>query len=128
MTIKRGVQSLSVAVPLLIALFAAVVSGGVNVWYLLEPPVDETSDLGKVLDQAPLRQWTRIGTYNTEAACEATRIEAVRATLDEIVRLSKIGPLPSRDIFRGAIHDRRLAEASSCVFQDDPSLAPESAP
>ena len=128
MSIKRDAQCLSVTASLLIALFAAVASGNAKGWYLLEPPVDETSDLGAVLDQAPVRRWTRIGTYSTEAACEAKRVEAIRATLDEIVRLSKTSPLPSRDIFRGASHDRRLAEASTCVSADDRSLAPKSAP
>jgi len=99
-------------VSLLIGPFAAVGNGDAKGWYLLEPPVEETSDLGKVLEQAPLRQWTRIGTYG--------------ATVDEIVRLSRTWPLPSRDIFRGANQDRRLAEASTCVSADDPSLARES--
>jgi hypothetical protein len=125
-TIRHDVQCFLLTVSLLIAPFA-VVSGGVKGWYLLEPPVEETSDFGKVLEQAPLRQWTRIGTYNTEAVCEARRSQAIRATVDEIVRLSKTSPLPPRDTFRGANQDRRLAEASACVSADDPSLARESA-
>jgi len=126
-TVRPGAQCFLLTVSLLTAPFAAIVNGDAKGWYLLEPPVEETTDLGKVLEQAPLTQWTRIGTYNTEAGCEARRFEAIRATVNEIVRLSKTSPLPSRDIFRGANQDRRLAEASTCVSADDPSLARESA-
>jgi hypothetical protein len=126
-TIGRDAQCFLLTVSLLIAPFAAAVSGDASGWYLLEPPVEETSDLGKVLEQASLMQWTRIGTYSTEAVCEARRFETIRATVDEIVRLSKTSPRPSRDIFRGANQDRRLAEGSTCVSADDPSLARESA-
>jgi hypothetical protein len=125
-TVGGNAQCFLLTVSLLIGPFAAVGNGDAKGWYLLEPPVEETSDLGKVLEQAPLRQWTRIGTYSTEAVCEARRFEAIRATVDEIVRLSRTSPLPSRDIFRGANQDRRLAEASTCVSADDPSLARES--
>jgi len=39
----------------LIAAFDASAAGGAKEWYLIEPPVDETSDFGHgVLDEAPL--------------------------------------------------------------------------
>jgi hypothetical protein len=113
---------LLLAVTLLIAPFAAVVSGGPKQWLLLEPPVDETSEFGRVLDEAPLPRWTRFGTFDNETACEFKRRESVEATLKEIVKLNKTSPLPSRDTFRGALRDRRLAEASNCVSADDPHL------
>ncbi len=81
----------------------------------MEPPLDGTSDLGKVLDEAPLAQWNRIGRYDSEATCEARRNEAVKATMDEVVRMSKSWPLPSRDMWLGAARDRvlqRLVAAS----------------
>jgi len=50
----------------LIAAFDASAAGGAKEWYLIEPPVDETSDFGHgVLDEAPLNQWKRIATYDT---------------------------------------------------------------
>ena len=93
---------------------------------MLEPPLDGTSDLGQVLDEAPLAQWNRIGTYATEGACEASRKEAVKATREETMRMSKSWPLPSIDMWRAADGERRRAEASDCISADDPRLAPES--
>jgi hypothetical protein len=56
-------RHLFVTVALLMAPFGALASEGAKGWYLMEPPVDETSDLGfAVLDQAPLTQWARIAT------------------------------------------------------------------
>lgn len=114
------------AVALLIAPFGSLATASAQRWLLMEPPFDGTSDLGKVLDEAPLAQWNRIGRYDSEATCEARRNEAVKATMDEVVRMSKSWPLPSEDMWRGAARDRRLAEASSCISADDPRLAPES--
>lgn len=84
-------------VALLIAPFDAVAGDGLKEWYLMEPPVDNSSNVGYgVLDQAPLTQWNRIATYSTEAACEAKRSETVQATKEEIVRLSQTSPLQQR--------------------------------
>jgi hypothetical protein len=110
-------------VALLIAPFDSLASDGATRWYLLEPPVDETSNFGYgVLDQAPLTKWTRIATYDTEAACEYERNEAVKASRDETLRLSKTSPLPKLEIFKGAYRDSRLAGVSTCVSADDPRL------
>ena len=47
----------------LVAPFDSLAGEGAKRWYLLEPPVDETSDFAYgVLDQAPLTKWTRIAT------------------------------------------------------------------
>jgi hypothetical protein len=89
---------------LLIAPFDSLASDGATRWYLLEPPVDETSNFGYgVLDQAPLTKWTRIATYDTEAACEYERNEAVKASRDETLRLSKTSPLPKLEIFKRSL-------------------------
>jgi hypothetical protein len=113
----------------LVAPFDSLAGEGAKRWYLLEPPVDETSDFGYgVLDQAPLTKWTRIATYDTEAACEYKRNEAVQASRDETVRLSKTSPLPNLEIFRGAYRDSRLAGISTCVSADDPRLTSGSTP
>ena len=113
----------------LVALFDSLAGEGAKRWYLLEPPVDETSDFAYVvLDQAPLTKWTRIATYDTEAACEYKRNEAVQASRDETVRLSKTSPLPNLEIFRGAYRDSRLAGVSTCVSADDPRLTSGSTP
>ena len=112
-----------ITVALLIAPFDVLEGEDVKGWYLLEPPVEETSDFGfGVLDQAPLTQWNRIATYSTEAACEAKRSDTVQASRDETVRLSKTSPLPKLEIFRGAYRDSRLAGVSMCVSADDPRL------
>jgi len=96
---------------------------GARSWYLLEPPVDETSNVVfGILAHAPLNQWKRIATYDTEAACEYKRNEAVQASRDETLRLSKTSPLPKLEIFKGAYRDSGLANASICVTANDPRL------
>jgi hypothetical protein len=112
-----------VTVELLIAPFFALAGESAERWYLLEPPVDETSNvLFGILNQAPLTQWHRIATYDTETACEYKRDEAVQTSRDETLRLSKTSPLPKLEIFKGAYRDSGLANASICVSADDPRL------
>ena len=97
----------------LVAPFDPLAGEGTKGWY---PPVDETSNvLFGILNQAPLTQWNRIATYDTEAACEYKRNEAVQASRDETLRLSKTSPLPKLEIFKGAYRDSGLANASICV-------------
>jgi len=107
----------------LIAAFDASAGEAAKEWYLLEPPVDETSKvLFGILNQAPLDQWKRIATYDTEATCEYKRNEAVQASREETLRLSKTSPLPKLEIFKGAYRDSGLANSSICVSADDPRL------
>ena len=107
----------------LIAPFSVLAGDGTKVWYLLEPPVDETSRASfGILSQAPLTHWKRVATYDTEAACEYGRNEAVEASREETLRLSKTSPLPALDIFRGAYRDSGLANSSICVSANDPRL------
>src|SRR2546425_11414092 len=55
----------------LIAPFDPLAGESTKGWYLLGPPVDETSNvLFGILNQAPLTQWKCIATYDTEAACD----------------------------------------------------------
>jgi hypothetical protein len=104
----------------LIAPLDLLAGEGTKGWYLLEPPVDETSNvLFGILNQAPLTQWNRIATYDTEAACEYKRSQAVQASRDETLRLAKTS-LPRLEIFKGAYRDSGLANASICVTADDP--------
>jgi len=111
---------------LIVGTFDTPATASAQKWLLLEPPVEGTSELGKVLDEAPLAQWNRIGRYDTEGTCEARRNEAVKATREETMRMSKSSPLPSIDMWRAADRDRRRAEASDCIPADDPRLAPKS--
>src|SRR5215510_868929 len=107
----------------LIARFGVLAGEGTKGWYLLEPPVDETSNvLFGILNQAPLTQWKRVATYDSEAACEYRRNEAVQASREETLRLSKTSPLPKLEIFKGAYRDSGLANSSICVYADDPRL------
>ena len=111
-------------VVLLIAPGDAPAGEGARNWYLVEPPVDETSNaVFGILAQAPLNQWKRIATYDTEAACEYKRNDAVQASREETLRLSKTSPLPKLEIFKGAYRDSGLANSSICVSADDPRLA-----
>ena len=111
------------AVVSLIASFGVHAGAGTKSWYLLQPPVDETLNVTfGILHQAPLSQWTRIATYDTEAACEHGRQEGVEASREETLRLSKTSPLPKLDIFKGAYRDSGLANSSVCVSADDPRL------
>ena len=112
----------------LIAPFGPFAGEGTKGWYLLEPPVDATSNaLFGILNQAPLTQWNRIAIYDTEAACEYKRNEAVQASREETLRLSKTSPLPKLEIFKGAYRDSGLANASICVTANDPRLTSGSA-
>ena len=107
----------------LIARFGVLAGEGTKGWYLLEPPVDETSNvLFGILNQAPLTQWKRVATYDSEAACEYRRNEAVQASREETLRLSKTSPLPKLEFFKGAYRDSGLANSSICVSADDPRL------
>ncbi len=107
----------------LVAAFDASAGEALKRWYLMEPPVDETSNVSfGVLDQAPLGQWKRIATYETLGACEYKRNEAVQASRDETLRLSRTSPLPTLEVFKGAYRDSRLAHESTCVHADDPRL------
>ena len=111
------------AVVSLIASFGVHAGGRTKSWYLLQPPVDETSNVTfGILHQAPLSQWTRIATYDTEAECEHGRQEGVEASREETLRLSKTSPLPKLEIFKGAYRDSGLANSSVCVSADDPRL------
>jgi hypothetical protein len=105
---------------------APVAGGAAQGWHLLEPPVDETVEHGRVLDDARLARWTRTGTFATEAACEAKRREALEATRAEMMRLSRTSPLPSVSTWRNADRDRQLVQASDCVSAGDARLTPTS--
>ena len=113
-----------VTVLLLAAASDAPASDGAKAWYLMEPPVDDTSDVGfGILIDAPLTRWNRIATFGAEAACEARRDEAVQASREETLRLSRTSPLPKLEVFKGAYRDSGLARSSICVSADDPRLA-----
>jgi hypothetical protein len=116
-------RRIGLAVLMTVALMAAFDASAAELWYLMEPPVDETSNVSfGVLDQAPLNQWKRIATYDTGSTCESKRNEAVEASRVETLRLSKTSPLPKLEIFKGAYRDSRLAHESTCVPADDPRL------
>jgi len=121
-----GRIGLVVVITMLLLLTAsdAPAGDGATGWYLLGPPIDETSNVGfGILIQAPLTRWNRIATFGTETACEARRDAAVQASRDETLRLSKTSPLPKLEIFKGAYRDSGLASSSICVSADDPRLA-----
>jgi hypothetical protein len=107
----------------LIAPFGVLAGEATKGWYLVEPPIDETSNvLYGILNQAPLTQWRRIATYDTEAACEYKRNEAVQASREETLRLSRTSPLPKLEVFNGAYRDSGLANSSICISADDPRI------
>jgi hypothetical protein len=75
-THPETVRYLLMVLVLLIGPFDSLATARAQRWLLLEPPVDGTSELANVLDEAPIAQWNRIGTYDTEGTCEARRNEA----------------------------------------------------
>jgi len=115
-------------VVLLIAPVNALADEGARSWYLLGPRLmrHQMSCLA-FWRQAPLNQWKHVATYDSEAACEYERNEAVQASRDETLRLSKTSPLPKLEIFKGAYRDSGLAQSSICVSADDPRLTSGSA-
>jgi hypothetical protein len=120
---------LCMAVAMLVAPSSASAGEDEKRWYLMEPPVDETSSFGHgVLDQAPLSRWHRIATFSTEAACESKRKDEVEASRTETLRLSRTSPLSKLEIFKRAYRDSRLAGVSTCVASDDPQLTSPSTP
>ena len=122
-TLSRIGLAVLTTVVSLMAPFGVLAGEGTTGWYLLEPPVDETSNvLFGVLNQAPLIQWNRVATYETETACEQKRTEAIQASREETLRLSKTSPLSKLEIFRGAYRDSGLANSSVCVPANDPRL------
>jgi hypothetical protein len=115
--------ALLIALVWVIAPSVALAGEGSTDWYLMEPPVDETSSVGYgVLDSAPLTRWTRIAKYASEAECEYKRKQASEASREETLRLSRTSPLPKLEVFKGAYRDSRLASVSTCVPSDDPRL------
>src|SRR5262249_42550516 len=118
----RIVLTVLTSVVSVIASFGVHAVGGTKSWYLLQPPVDETSNVTfGILNQAPLSQWTRIATYDTEAACEHGRQEGVEASREETRRLSKTSPLPSWRYSREPIvtaHSQTLVSASQQMPHD----------
>jgi len=118
--LRRVGVAVLITIMSLIAAVGVLAGEGAKGWYLLEPPVDETSN--RILNQAPLTQWKRVATYDSEAACEYRRNEAVEASREETLRLSKTSPLPKLEIFKGAYRDSGLANSSMCVSADDPRL------
>ena len=114
----------AIVITVLLLASDAPAGDGAKEWYLMEPPVDETSNVGfGILIEAPLIRWNRIATFGAEAACEARRDEAVQASRDETLRLSRTSPLPKLEVFKGAYRDSGLARSSMCVSADDPRLA-----
>jgi hypothetical protein len=122
-TMRRIGFAVLITVVSLIAPFGVLAGEGTKGWSLLEPSVDETSNvLFGTLNQAPLTQWNRVATYDTEATCENKRSKAIQASREETLRLSETSPLPKLEIFKGAYRDSGLANSSVCVPADDPRL------
>ena len=106
---------------LVIAGFASCVpAAAAGGWYLLRPPVAPVSGGGEpVVSDAPLREWDRVGAYDTAPACEAARRELLATfaplTHDERKMLS-----PRQT---GLVVVAGLAAARSrCVASDDAGL------
>src|SRR4030095_11607445 len=83
-TMRRIGFAVLITVVSLIAPLGVLAGEGTKEWSLLEPPVDETSNvLFGTLNQAPLTQWNRVATYDTEATCENKRSKAIQASREE---------------------------------------------
>jgi hypothetical protein len=87
-------------------IFASLASG-LLVWFLLAPPLGKDT-------HAPLLQWSRVGTYQTQAACEHEKV------------LWRSGTHRMKEN-RGETaathgHEMPAPESMLCVAEDDPRL------
>ena len=88
-------------------------------WYLLAPPFGSFEDSSKtgglrVLKEAPLATWSRIGSFASVQACEQSRQETIRFLTRE-----DQNPTFSR---KGDMLNRDRALLTKCVQADDPRL------
>ena len=91
----------------------------VDTWYLMAPPFSSFEDSPKtdglrVLTDAPLAKWSRIGSFDSAQACEQSRQDTIRF-------LTREDPNPtfSRE---GAMLNRDRSVLSKCVPSNDPRL------
>jgi hypothetical protein len=68
----------------------------------------------RVLDDAPLAKWDRIGSFDSAQACEQARQEAIRFNTREVQN-----PTLNRE---GAMFDRHRSVMAMCAASDDPRL------
>ena len=90
-----------------------------NIWYLLAPPFSSFEDTPKtdglrVLTDAPLAKWSRIGTFDSAQACEQSRQDTIRFLTRE-----DQNPTFNRE---GAMLNRDRSVLSKCVPSNDPRL------
>jgi hypothetical protein len=86
-------------------------------WYLIRPPLSPVGDV--VASDAPVREWERVGVYETAPACEEARRDLLRA----------FSPLTTEE--KRALSPRQtglvvvaelIAAGSRCIASDDPRL------
>ncbi len=95
-----------------------VLALGLVGWYLMLPPVDSA---GRAKVHAPLNQWAQESSYDSAAACQKGRREAVTdAQALDVADFNQIedpeGPHATLATFRKWISDM------VCVTADDPRL------
>ena len=90
-----------------------------DTWYFIAPPFSSFADpsgMGdiRVLYDAPLAKWTRVGTFDSALACEQSRQETIRFLTRE-----DQNPTFSR---AGAMLNQDRAMLTRCIRSNDPSL------
>jgi hypothetical protein len=90
-----------------------------DTWYLLASPFSSFEDTPKtdglrVLTDASLAKWSRIGSFDSAQACEQSRQDTIRFLTRE-----DQNPTFNRE---GAMLNRDRAVLSKCVHSDDPRL------
>jgi hypothetical protein len=104
------------ALALLLAVFLTPAAAAPE-WCLIRPPLSPVGDV--VAIDAPIREWERVGVYETASACEEARSELLRT----------FGPLTTDE--KKALSPRQtglvvvaelIAAGSRCVASDDPRL------
>src|SRR5262245_43862550 len=90
-----------------------------DTWYLLAPPFSSFEDTpetdgARVLSDAPLAKWSRIGSCACAKACEQSRQDTIRFLTRE-----DQNPTFNRE---GAMLNRDRAVLSKCIHSDDPRL------
>jgi len=105
-----------VALALLLGVFFTPAAAA-SEWYLIRPPLSPVGDV--VAIDAPIREWERVGVYETGSACEEARSELLRTfaplTADEKKALS---PRQTGLVVVAEL----IAAGSRCIAPDDPRL------
>jgi hypothetical protein len=105
-----------VALALLLAVLFTPAAAAAE-WYLIKPPLSPVGDV--VAIDAPIREWQRVGVYETAPACEEARSELLR-TFAPLTTGEKKALSPRQTGL--VVVAELIAAGSRCIASDDPRL------